>query len=298
MRPLQYLTVEISGLLPPNQEAYRPILPSLHLLLSNNSLTNLPREIYSLSHLTTLSLRQNNLSEIPSSISRLINLKELNISDNWLRWLPWEILELTRDKLQVLRVKYNEFIQPVSRVTGISRPTSPAWQYSQLVAATKIAYLDITGSPVRGSPPTVTSTLEHCPSIAEGIWEQVGMIQPDCGNRVPSLLESALRECTKLSMLEQLLSVLPEDSASLVSRLLRDAWTVKEDGGKTCSVCDRNYIVPRTEWVEWWTENCELVPFLRRGCSWKCVINLDTINIEWRDCGWRLPSETEASSQY
>lgn len=42
--------------------------------------------------------------------------------------------------------------------------------------------------------------------------------------------------------------------------------------GQKCSVCRKIYVVPRTEWLEWWSVEGEGgLPFLRRGCSWGCV---------------------------
>ena len=57
-------------------------------------------------------------------------------------------------------------------------------------------------------------------------------------------------------------------------------WRLKQAGGKSCSVCGNEYIIPRTEWVEWWYcipdsgPHAMLykspVPLLRRGYSWAC----------------------------
>lgn len=73
--------------------------------------------------------------------------------------------------------------------------------------------------------------------------------------------------------------------------LLDQAAAQKESGVGECTICKRNFVVPRTEWIEWWEISMvrdaneivmELarnerdvleskVPLVRRGCSWFCV---------------------------
>ena len=77
---------------------------------------------------------------------------------------------------------------------------------------------------------------------------------------------------------------------------MADAAEKKESGGSKCTICARSFIIPRTEWIEWWEiakvleinstasaasplrqmENERdvlesMVPLMRRGCSWLCV---------------------------
>ena len=287
------MTLQTPRDLPPSQEAYQPLTPSIRLYLGNNNLTHLPGELYRLQDLTELSLRQNDLKEIMPTISRLKNLKVLNLSSNMLRWLPWELLQLSINEPPTLRVHPNPFIEPIS-----SRGDHHLFdvQFAQgnddsvhIVATTKVAYLDISGARCRGSPPAPSSEIEYHPSREKkqfaGPWLE------ERPGRVPSLFEIALRRCSESPILEKLLFSLPADSPPPTLHLLQHARAVKEAGGKECSVCGQNYIVPRTEWIEWWIwDSAGMLPFLRRGCSWDCTANLDAVHPSWRDCGWKSPA--------
>jgi len=106
-------------------------------------------------------------------------------------------------------------------------------------------------------------------------------------SRVPSLLEMALQACYHTSQLAQLASLLPEGAPPHVRELLDRTLAQREAGGMACTVCKRFVVIPRTAWLEWWTlgrvlagEQTEplsrnpaeqFVPFIRRGCSWKCL---------------------------
>ncbi|TQN64799.1 CCR4-NOT transcription complex subunit 6 [Colletotrichum shisoi] len=114
------------------------------------------------------------------------------------------------------------------------------------------------------------------------------------GSRVPSLMELALRSAYRSSDLNELPNYIP-DSLGHLQALLERAADQREVGGLTCSVCRKPFVAPTTQWLEWWQvclvesrqkeagyavrarpwtdldeENDGAVPFLRRGCSWKC----------------------------
>ena len=199
-----------------------------------------------------------------------------------------------------LRLHPNPLMEPVSSIhrAAISEEQRVLWRSSltQAVAATKVAYLDISGAACRGSPPAPSSVIEYSPTRADsetkrftGPWCEEGL------NHVPSLFEVALRGCSKSLMFEQLPYCLPADSPPRPLQLLKYARDVKEAGGNECSLCGQNYIIPRTEWMEWWISPWDIfgrpLPFLRRGCSWKCTPNLDDVDEAWRDCGWISPTE-------
>ena len=282
LRPLRYYT----KITPRQRRAnrYHRLTPALRLFLSNNLLEDVPGEVYHLKNLEVLSLRSNNLTEILPSIGELTNLKELNLGSNQLGWLPWEMLSLVQSSLKKCMIYPNPFIRPVPSI----------WNYDPLgslqsgepckVASTRTAFLDITGDSYRQWPPSPSSLPEHWPERQEE-GEFLGPL-PNERSKTPSLHELALRACYKSPHLSQLPFMLPDDTPPHITRLLQTTWKLKEAGGKTCSVCGQEYIIPRTEWVEWWycipwtgiqNERIEAmakdrgpVPLLRRGCSWAC----------------------------
>ena len=83
--------------------------PQIKLFLSNNQLTQFPRCLLNVEHLTDLSLRANNLTEIPAGIAKLKNLQSLNIAQNQIKYLPFEFLQLFRkgSKLRSLQIQPN-----------------------------------------------------------------------------------------------------------------------------------------------------------------------------------------------
>ena len=286
--------------LPPGQESYEPLEPSIILLLGNNSLTCLPGEIYKLRNVKHLSVRQNCLTEIMPSIAKLENMDELNVGGNLLQWLPWEILQLIQHNLRIACLHPNSFIEPVpstpSSIDSAKQKLRWATGLPRTIAATAIAYLDITGTPVRGSPPAPSSLTDYCPSAVATDGELISKPWHQPGNHIPSLLEVALRGCSESSMLEQLPLYLMEDSPQSLSHLLQHAWKVKSAGGKLCSVCGKSYIIPRTEWIEWrssLSQHCkDPVPLIRQGCSWACIVKFDAVPADWRNCGWKSAVES------
>jgi leucine-rich repeat protein SHOC2 len=74
------------------------------LNLSNNLISQIPNEIFSLSHLITLDLSSNLLTSIPSSIGEIKSLVKLNCSYNPISALPLSFTKLTN--LEVLNVNH------------------------------------------------------------------------------------------------------------------------------------------------------------------------------------------------
>lgn len=110
--------------------------------------------------------------------------------------------------------------------------------------------------------------------------------------RAPSLVEVALKSCLQSPQLLQLPAMLYEGLDHLHG-LLEQAAAQKESGVGKCTICQRKFVIKRTEWIEWWeismvqdgTETAmgsvmarnerdvleSKVPLVRRGCSWSCV---------------------------
>ncbi|KAF2237682.1 outer arm dynein light chain 1 [Viridothelium virens] len=104
--------------------------------------------------------------------------------------------------------------------------------------------------------------------------------QVDGASSVPSLFELALRTCSASPFFSDLRALLPKDIPESVSCGLQVARETRGDNAKICTICGRPYIIRRTEWIEFWYYRLDrgftnweelFVPFLRQGCSWKCV---------------------------
>ena len=303
LRPLVQLTKEPLASEPPStDDVYAPLEPFLQLFLTRNLLTSLPGEIFELERLRVLSLRHNKLTEIPSAIKHLTILQDLNVAGNRLTHLPWEVLYLMQKcDLRQLTIHPNPFIElddndiaqwhcnnssneatetidsnandleaPKRRLRApeyTNDPPPEAWQPIH-VATSKPLYFDMEGRPVQGS----RALTSRDPSS------------------VPSLRELALRACTRSAQLTRFLDPAdPDDVLSYypgpVFQLLTAAKRVRDAGGQECSVCGRRFVIARVEWVEWWDcvpfqsgsksarksgQDLDPVPFLRRGCSWRC----------------------------
>ena len=302
LRPLRYyiktVPKEVNG-----DIHYQLLTPALRLYLSNNLLEEVPGEIFHLRNLEVLSLRSNNLTEILPSIGKLSKLRELNLGSNQFNWLPWELLGLLQTSLWRCMMYPNPLIRPVPsiwnpppvrRLRRYFEPqvNEPQEYEPRQVASTQIAFLDITGASIRYWPPAPSSLPEHWPDLQ--LDAKFNGPPPEQHTKAPSLLELALRACKEASQLSQLPFLLPKDCPQHLTQLLQRTWYLKEAGGQTCSVCGKEYIIARTEWIEWWyciPEQDSLlgprayltmnryaayamsrtpVPFLRRGCSWAC----------------------------
>ena len=281
LRPLRFHT----RILPKqgSENRYQSLTPALRLYLSHNLLQEVPGEIFHLKNLEVLSLRSNNVTEILPSINKLSNLKELNLSSNELNWLPWELLSLLHANLEKCMIYPNPLMRPIPSTWNHAPSRKYETQQPRQIASTRIAFLDITGASCRNWPPAPSSLPEHWPE-AQADDEFLGP-PPEERTKTPSLLELALRACRDSPQLSQLPFLLPDDCPQHLTELLQQTWKLKEAGGKRCSVCGSEYIVPRTEWIEWWycipgsvlmrqrqraAMHRTPVPLLRRGCSWAC----------------------------
>ncbi|KAL8704235.1 MAG: hypothetical protein Q9201_002613 [Fulgogasparrea decipioides] len=290
-------------------QCFESFIPNLQLFLANNKLLQLPGQLFKLQNLTVLSLRGNNLSGIPSAIGNLVNLRELNLANNNLRWLPYEIRELLHRNLKIIMLHPNPFLRPMPRPAGAKSAVSP-------MCSTAPAYLSIDGTLTRGSPFTPTTTTDYWPQPA--FRTKIDPTRPDRLNKAPSLFETSLRACRDFPQLSQLPFLVPPDAPESLVPALKHTWRVKQQGGQRCTICNASYIIPRTEWIEWWqlsvkphkprsrtgsrgeirydptlesvSPGTDLiftgapVPLIRRGCSWACVPERG--EEEGTRCGW------------
>lgn len=241
------------------------------LTLRNNQITELLPAIAELSSLTELNIGGNQIRCLPYE---LVSLRKL-----------WAC------RGGLFTVHPNPLIEPWPPVRFPHRtPFSPREIERRPVLVTPIAFLDTTGQAIDHSPPAPTqrsqyrftsadSSPEFCPSR----YEQT---------HTPSLLELCLRTLLHEPTLSQLPFLLPPDSPPHLSALLQQAFRLRQAdsgivssalvdpsacptstsstsyrqpdeqerqrgaysgaSGQRCTICRKRFVIPRTEWVEWW----------------------------------------------
>lgn len=295
------------------------------LSLRGNKLTELPPAIAKLQHLKELNVSQNRLRSLPVELLDLFtygnNLHTLAVHPNPF-WQPEEDLngQVSRDNNQsngALLYSYAESISVatphlVSRSLGrsplqLSNTTGRILSDFRFPTDHRARILAIEGPGASSSPSSLTSS-ESRNSLTGA-------------SRVPSLLETALRACYRSTQLPEMGYYIP-DGLSHLRKLVERAQRQKEIGGLVCSRCRTPTVVPTVEWVEWrdvrtcqrvknetpaqvrvvplsMAEGERTVPFVHRGCSWRCG------PIEENMEGWGVPDgypvpalveETKASS--
>ncbi|KAK7914422.1 leucine Rich Repeat family protein [Apiospora marii] len=113
-------------------------------------------------------------------------------------------------------------------------------------------------------------------------------------SRVPSLMEIALRSCSRTAHREQLPEWLEGSDPHHLADTLRDLNAQADANGNSgtvpCSTCRKPVVRPLAQWIEWWDlgmvslinglsicpiDISELdkksVPFMKRACSWGCL---------------------------
>lgn len=309
--PLQHLTKVPPVTVPPvTEDVYTSLQPFLCLFLSGNCLSTLPGELFELGTLRVLSLRNNKLDQIPPAIRRLTLLQELNLSVNRLQYLPWELLWLIRKgDLKHLTVRPNPLAQmeeadiatwhyPNHNIT--SGCTSPNENGTETEPENE-AEANKEPEPPRlctyeGPAPEEAWAPIHIATSPVQLFNMEGLpvrtaakTKEEIGSRVPSLREVALLTLSKSSHFDFITDSDIAMFPGLMTRLLWQAREARNTGGRCCSVCHRNFVIPRAEWIEWWDcstyENglkgprisgarLRSLPFKRLGCSWACAPGL------------------------
>jgi hypothetical protein len=302
----------------------RCLRPQLRVYLGSNRLEGIPGELCKLSGLTLLSLRGNKLAEIPSAIEKLDGAEVLNFGTNILHHLPYEILSITRNGnscLKSLLLHPNPFYQPADVEIGtssaftttptLSAPSREGW-CQQYFCRTQVRFMNELGLVIQGpefddtkelfsrnrsrSPRADDSSsmeLQLPVAAANDIPEHPA--NGGRASRAPSLVELCVRSLARSTKLTDINEWLQGCDPFHMGRVLHDAAVLRESegGDRLCTVCHGPFVIPRTEWIEWWkierlsaadneppprshsswgrdaTER--LVPLMRRGCSWKCV---------------------------
>ncbi|KAK8016117.1 CCR4-NOT transcription complex subunit 6 [Apiospora rasikravindrae] len=114
-------------------------------------------------------------------------------------------------------------------------------------------------------------------------------------SRVPSLMEIALRSCSRTAQREQLPGYLEGSDPHHLADTLHDLNTQADANGNSgtvpCSTCRKSVVKPLAQWIEWWDlgtvalrekapigsangselDKKQSVPFMKRACSWGCL---------------------------
>ncbi|KAF7125940.1 hypothetical protein CNMCM5793_002299 [Aspergillus hiratsukae] len=291
--PLRYLTKLPSVREPPiSEEGYSSLQPFLRLFLAGNALTAVSGEIFELGSLRVLSLRNNKLTEIPPAIRKLTLLQEVNLAVNRLRCLPWEFLWLIKKGdlrhlmvrpnplLQINEVEVTRWYSPDGSDAASPEEALKSCHYEGPAPEEAWAPIQVAVSPVR------RFNMEGIP-ITDGQSGNLPLRSSDDAlSHVPSLREVSLLAFSQSAYCDQISESEMIGYPELMVRLLRQAQGVRNAGGRSCSICHRSFVIPRTEWIEWWDcstyenglkrprcpgEQLRPLPFRRFGCSWACV---------------------------
>ena len=273
------------------------------LSLRGNGLRELPPAISKLKNLTQLNVAQNALRSLPAELLELIassdKLDTLALFPNPF-YRPQEPVVVSADDTS------NE-ASPNEDVSTGSKKETLAWLEfhghlrGDILARSPVQFSDTTGkiySSFALNPRSEKLATEgllqdaELPSTTQFRSKFATSSAAEEHSRVPSLLEVSLQACYRAPQVNELPHLLPQNSPPHLSKLLQKAHLLRETGGLRCSVCKRRLVQPRAEWIEWWelkhpatstvgdqvvfvpmnqNEEERAVPFIRRGCSWKCL---------------------------
>ena len=294
------------------------------LIMAHNRLSRLPGTLFDIENLVELSLRHNQLTEVPPAIAKCRNLRSLNLSFNRLRWLPFELVQ-SLPRLRQLNIVGNDFYEPEPSSTD-------GWQFDYSDIPLSELPEHLRGEPhvtnrsmawyVGRGPVQYTDTSGRTYSLfsvptSGGERNQIPIPDPDektaplsryCGEsqarpgsnqgygsgRVPSLVELCARSLERSGRPEEFgdMSAEPDVLATVVAAAARSRYR----GGRSCDVCRKAFVIPRTQWIEFFYRQRvpvtgdvggipethtvmpsrseilqNLIPCLRSGCSWRCV---------------------------
>ncbi|KAF9640668.1 hypothetical protein BFW01_g12474 [Lasiodiplodia theobromae] len=162
----------------------------------------------------------------------------------------------------------------------------PVWKQEPIfIASTSVSRMDFDGRLLSGSPQKPSSTSYDVTSFpVPSVGHTPADDLPTSASRVPSLFELSLRSAARaVPNAELLRDLLPVDTPDPVLRALDDAVKVQQNGGQQCSVCKKEYILPRAEWIEYWhyvpdslvcSGDDAFLPFLRKACSLGCAASV------------------------
>ncbi|EKG14872.1 hypothetical protein MPH_07912 [Macrophomina phaseolina MS6] len=162
----------------------------------------------------------------------------------------------------------------------------PSWKREPVfIASTSVARMEFDGRLQSGSPAQPSSTTYEQTSFpVPCVGHTPAADLPASSSRVPSLFELSLRSAAKaVANTDVLRDLLPIDTPAPVLAALDETSKAQQSGGQQCSVCKKEYILPRAEWIEYWhyvpdslvcSADDAFLPFLRRACSLGCAASV------------------------
>ncbi|KAI9651955.1 MAG: hypothetical protein M1831_007458 [Alyxoria varia] len=155
------------------------------------------------------------------------------------------------------------------------------------LAMTPAAYFRSDGTVVPGksaAPPSSMPLDQQYLRPVDDDWKDTAHDESNTNQSAPSLFELCLRTCAASGQLAEIFTMFPSDQtpAPVLSGLHAAEAAIRES--RICGFCERRYVTPRAEWIEYWgycpRENADhspdrvmesVLPFLRRACSWGCA---------------------------
>ena len=130
-----------------------------------------PRSVFLLTGLVSLSLASNGLTELPSAVGRLLSLRSLDASDNALTALPRSLLKLS-GSLRLLRLAGNRFSSPLARsplgdlvslrVLDLGNNALSRFPQEVVLTMKELRTLNLAGNhSFQRAPPRLTDALPH-----------------------------------------------------------------------------------------------------------------------------------------
>lgn len=271
------------------------------LTLRNNKLTELPPAIGKLRHLRDLNVAQNSLRWLPVELLDLLSgVRPAALHNVHLHPNPFLQPETASDVGISISKHLSSYDGRQSGLPGGPAPSAfhPAFfwgrspvQFSDTYGTIYSTFeLEETVSPVPVATEPETTPVIHGRDLGPSAVP----------TKVPSLLDLALRAAYSSQALPHVSAYL--DGYEHIQALLGRLTAQRESGDMWCATCKAPLVTVKTAWLEWWgltkaqphdltslassSEETNglwrytllnpepdeaLVPFLRRGCSWKCM---------------------------
>ncbi|KAH8880127.1 hypothetical protein GQ53DRAFT_546863 [Thozetella sp. PMI_491] len=268
------------------------------LSLRENCLTELPPSICKLTNLQALNVAQNNLQYLPGELLELLRpgskLNDLVVHPN-----PF----LQPDSLSYQSWGSSDYELLTFGVSDGKVEGDWSGYSTSLRGRSPVQYTDSTGLLCSGfkiaplAPNTNRIPYEDFWVLDKPTARSRPHLAVESDNepgRVPTLFELALRAATRAPHIEEIVEEIEGEVADHIPPAVKRATYVHETGGQACCICKRQVMIPQTEWLEWRevfrtsttnrngfhatrvsqmvrTGDDIWVPFVRRGCSWRCV---------------------------